>query len=129
MSCILKRLPIRFEVINTEEQKYRLAGFAASFEHYPDMTDDHPIIVVKRGEKWIGFFQFCNLPFLQGAWHTNPDIASKRDVIEAARAIIAWAKGQGGCLTGSPVGDKHFTPDLMERLGMVRTGIEVYKVL
>ena len=125
MNGIFKREPIKFEVIETPEQKARLVEFGKTFDHHPFRMDEHPFIVVKRGEKWIGWFQFVNIPFLQTAWHTNPDIASKRDVVDGARALMQWIKTQGECLTGSPV---NYQPIFLQKIGLKRTGVELSHV-
>jgi hypothetical protein len=100
------------------EQVARLRTFAASFDHTIESLA-HPIIVFHRGDKWIAYAQIVQTPTVFPAFHTNPDVCSKRDTYFVSNQLVGWTKIQfGGALLARPIrqGSK-FTQDITEHLG------------
>lgn len=125
--------PINFERIRTPEQFERLQAFAKTFNH--EVTASHalaPLIVVKRGEKWIGFFQIVNSPVVFSAWHN--DECEPRDFLESMRALQGWAKMEASLnntefgYAAVSIGNQAFSPEIMQKVGMNRMFFELYEV-
>lgn len=120
---------IKFEWIKTPEQKQRLVEFASTFEHKVAALDKHPHCFIKRHGMVVGYAQMYMGPTVFSSWHTNPNICHPRDVMEGMKAFAGWGKLQhGGGFVGVPTDTKSFLPHVMNKLGFLRSGIELYEI-
>lgn len=104
----------------------KLIEFAKSFDHTIDSWA-HPIVITKIGDRWLGYHQIIKECIMFNAF--NPKTCSPREVVEAMKALAAWARLQhGGGFTAAPMDSKTFTPEVMQRLGFRRTGMELWEL-
>lgn len=119
---------VKFEWMKTEAQLARLKSFAESFEHTIPTTK-HPICMMKRDGKDFAYNQIFMGPLVFSAWHTDPNICHPRDVVEGMKNLVGWAKIQhGGGFVAVPTDTKSFIPPVMQKLGLIRSGMELYEI-
>lgn len=78
---------IRIGLVRTEQDLESLSKFAASFDHEVTADSIQPIYMLHRGERLFGYFNVLSIPVTYPAFHTDPEICSKRDIYEGAMAI------------------------------------------
>lgn len=100
--------------------------FGESFNH--TVKAPHaPVHVLRRGEKWIGFFQRMPMIVCAPSWHSDPEICGPRDVYEGGQLLREVARfADGTCVVETdPVGA--FTPEIMEKLGFAPRNSLLYQ--
>lgn len=121
---------IKFEYIRTEEQWKRLEEFARSFgDEHKLTTRDFAMMAVVRDGKWVGYAQIVNVPIVFTSWHPDEKICSPRDVCEAMKAFVGWAKIQWNYgMTATPISlTSKFTAKVMEKLGFRKMNAELWE--
>ncbi len=119
---------LEIKKVETEEEWKNLGEFAEGFNHRA--TDRQlPIFVFVRDGKIRGYAQVHKAtPMAITAWHTDKEICNVKDVITGIMHLKGWAKiEKGGGLTAVPVDSPTFTPEVMEKLGLKRLGLELYQ--
>lgn len=127
----MNRLPINYELVNSQDQLDKLQTFMASFDHEAYNPINGTVIIVKRGEQWIGVAQIALTPLFVTAW--KPSESSARDAKEGLDGLTHWAKMQA-CLQGkTAIGyaltdeDSPFTQEVMNKLGFDKCNCIMYK--
>lgn len=122
------REPIKFGLVKTPEELKALANFAESFGHKVGPNSIMPIYTLSRGEKLFGYFNVLSFPVTAPAFHTNPEICSKRDFYDAAIAMkshfmlesISPAFPNGTWFVAIPV-NTNFPEEVATAVGLVKT--------
>lgn len=123
MKC--RGVDIKFDWIRSFEQFQKLQEFAKTFDHEIP-TAAHELVAVRVGDQWIGYAQMFG-PLAMTAWH--PIHSTPRLVLEANKAFIGHAKLRYGFgFVTVPTDTKTFLPDVMEKLGFERMGLELYEI-
>lgn len=119
---------IRIAVLRTQEDLEALAKFAESFDHHVGADSIMPIYTLSRGGKLFGYFNVLSFPVTAPAFHTDPEICSKRDIYDAAMAIKSHFMIQSIC-PAFPNGtwfvaipwDTPFPEEVLTGVGLVKT--------
>ena len=119
---------IRIAVIRSAEELQSLSKFAASFDHTVGPDSIMPIYTLSRGERLFGYFNVLGFPVTAQSFHTDPEICSKRDILDASMAIkshfmmqsISPAFPNGTWFTAIPV-DTPFPDEVLTGIGLTKT--------
>lgn len=119
-----KRLPF---CEHTKTQWNKLKSFSESFNH--ELNANATTIILQRDHQWFAYAQVCHYPTCFFAWHTDPAVCSKRDIIEGIQHFRGYVKLQHGIgFTAVSHNNAMFTPEFMERMGVRRMNMEIYEV-
>lgn len=117
-----------FEWIRTEEQWAKLGAFAATFDHKIQTRRWPTVIFLNKGKPY-GYAYVSRDPMVFTAWHTDPAICSRRDVVETFAGLSMWAKFEhGGAFTTAPEDSESFTPEIMKKLGFGDTKCHLWEI-
>lgn len=118
--------PLRFMVVETEEQFNALKVFAASFGHVINNGTRLPIVNAYRGDRQIGYYQIMKAPIVAPAFHSDPKICSHRDTIEFISHVkthsflnsLGGRTPNGECIAILPeIPAPGFTNEILAKLG------------
>lgn len=118
---------IKFEFLNIKDadQVAKLKSFAKEFDHEVE-NFSFPIYILKENEEWLGYFQIVEKPVIFTAW--NPHKIKPRQFRDGMLAIWGWGRLQHGTvMTSVPIGVKRFTEKIFKKLGLRKTGLELYE--
>ena len=124
--------------ISTAEEVAKLKTFLESFGHTLSDGDlSLPILVVRKGDTWIGMVQIANAwgnpPTVFTAW--SPDTCSAREIAEICQMFRFWdAVNVALCPSSrlpaymtTNLNHEKFPPSVMDRLGFADMGLRLYQ--
>ena len=123
---------VKINLVTTEQEWEEVRLFGLTFEH--ELLPEHrkwPLFSVRDlTGKLISFIFIKELPMAFCAW--GPEI-SPRQVVESINQFKAWdhlksqLEGREHGYVGVNLGNEKFPPQVMDKLGFNRVGIELYQ--
>lgn len=117
----------KMEFIRTPEQFTKLANFGAEFKHGIIIKENVQYVAFSVSGEWIGYAQVLSVPTVVFAWNPEKCAKHRHGMIDACKKVAGWMKIRFGIgLTAVPKEDCAFTPEIMEKLGMIDTKHRLY---
>lgn len=123
---------VKINLVKTEQEWQEVNEYGITFDH--ELLPEHrqwPLFAVRDLEgKLVGFYFIKTLPMSFGAWGPN---MNARQFVETMKTIRSWNKMQSQ-LEATEQGyavvnleNPKFTPQVMDKLGFNRVGLELYQ--
>lgn len=124
---------IQFEPVQTPEQMSRLREFALTLEPAHEIQDlGNQYFIIKRGNEWIGYFEYDVTPTFHTAWKKGVTARGLRDAMinftgYAKLSSLFHGNQPRGQVT-VPLDTKTFPEAVMRRLGFIPSGNQIYHI-
>lgn len=123
---------VNLKLVTTEREKEELKAFGLTFDHELEdrhFSDDVFSILNDKGEI-IGFFVIQKIKMALCGFH--PDKMKPMEFVDSTIQLRNWDKIQSQIeginvgVVGVDLSHKTFTPELMNKIGYNRVGLELY---